>query len=219
MFNFAKILWSFILIWKYPTYVIWVHCEPAVCQPNKNGENQTYCNIKLNENLLGFLDVNSNLAFKYSITGNVTKTVRVHVTRDDIDEIKKRTEARKGCSSDITQCSCSIVSIQKLDTHYNDREQNAVHTSIWQTMIGRSVIDIDVGPDAKGFKNGFYIVIIKMKNDEFCKSLDYDFMIDGDIDIGSKKIELRHHDQLRRQHGFKLHVELRLIYLVNLILG
>ena len=96
-------------------YVCQALCLPDECPPNKMCDNHNYCDILLNVPLSGYLDINSTLVFKYTAQENVAKRIRVHVTRDDIRDVKERTKTMEGCSTDITQCSCSIVSIQRLD--------------------------------------------------------------------------------------------------------
>ena len=183
-------------------------CLPHECPSNKICDNHDYSDIILNEPLSGYLDINSTLVFKYTVKENVAKRIRVHVTIDDIKDVKERTKAMRGCSTDITQCSCSIVSIQRLDDSYNANEKDVVHGSVWQTMIGRSVIDVVVGPETKRFRNGFYIVIVKKKDNAFCRLMDYERSLDGDIDYDGGNTKTRDEGKIPGKHKIPFHIEL-----------
>ena len=133
------------------------------------------------------LSYGSPLIYKYENEDNKAKRIRVNVARKDIEVLRKQTSRREGCSKADPQsvkrlCSCSIVTIQKLDTPFNQFERDVVFDSVWQTMIGQSVIDIDVGPDEKKYKDGFYIVILKKKHDAECNLKDLDLSLDGQSD-------------------------------------
>ena len=60
-----------------------------------------------------------------------------------------------GLLSEVIE-GCSIVTIQSLHIPFNDNERDIAFNSWWQTMLGRSVIDVDVGPGAL-FEDGFFV--------------------------------------------------------------
>ena len=45
-------------------------------------------------------------------------------------------------------------------------------------MLGRSVIDVSVGPNTT-LKDGFFIVVLRKHNEADCKAKEYDLSIDG----------------------------------------
>ena len=90
------------------------------------------------------------------------------MTRSDIEDLRTQTKRLKGCSASVAYCSCSIVTIQDLHNPFNQEERDVVFKSAWQTMIGRAVLDVDVGPKQSTHQDGFYIVILKKRNDNDC---------------------------------------------------
>ena len=75
------------------------------------------------------------IIYKYINMDNKNKRIRVHVTRSDIEDLRTITKKRKGCSASMAHCSCSIVTIQDLNTPFNQEERDVVFKSAWQTMI------------------------------------------------------------------------------------
>ena len=111
------------------------------------------------------------LVFKYDHTENDTRRVRVHTTRTDLNIA----EVKSGCA---------IVTIQRLDRPFHYSESDVTFKSLWQTMLGRSVIDVDVGHNEGSdtpspYKNGFFIVILRKRNETMCNHTRYDVSVDG----------------------------------------
>ena len=126
-------------------------------------------NLRINTKTTAYLSVGSPSIYKFKNKGQIDRRMRVHIIRPDIETLFYQTKNRKGCSKELQYCSCTIVMIQSLDTPFHQSEEIYVGVStLWQTMIGRSVIDVDVGGKEKYFKDGFYIVIVKTKTDVEC---------------------------------------------------
>ena len=144
-------------------------------------------NVSINDTKTPTLGYESSVIYQFKYEKkDERKRIRVHVSRPDID--MSLTNKREGCSkaqgySEVNKlCSCSVVTIQKLGTPFDQTERGALQDSEWQTMIGRSVLDIDVGGNSKDYQNGFYIVIVKKKNDTDCKLNSLDLNLDGKFD-------------------------------------
>ena len=76
---------------------------------------------------------------------------------------------------------CAMVAVQKLRCPFTAQESDVVFRSKWQTMLGRAVIDVDVGGihssfgaltdatmDTKPFRHGFFVVALTKSNDQGC---------------------------------------------------
>ena len=143
--------------------------------------------LSLNKTQRVELEYESSVIYQFKHETNDRKRIRVQVTRPDIGNLTQKTDKREGCSKAVGSnlrdlCSCSVVTIQKMGTPFEQTEREVLLDSEWQTMIGRSVIDIEVGGDSNDYKNGFYIVIVKKKNDTDCKLNSLDLNIDGKFD-------------------------------------
>ena len=130
-------------------------------------------------------------AFRFHREYEEEKRIRIHITRNDIADQEKRTRNEKGCSSNLKYCSCILVSVQKITDknegkEFNFKEKDIVYNSVWQTMIGRAVIDVDLGKDDNQYIHGFYLVMLK-KPKSFCQSKDFGISIDGDNDENSSQ--------------------------------
>ena len=109
------------------------------------------------------------LVFKYNHTEKDIGRVRVHTTRTDINI----TDVKSGCA---------IVTIQRLDRPFHYSESDITFKSLWQTMLGRSVIDVNVGHDPSShslYEDGFFIVILRKRNETICTHTRYDVSVDG----------------------------------------
>ena len=137
------------------------------------------------------LTYGSPIVYKYLNKGNVDKRIRVHVTSSDIEHLRSQTRRYKGCSACLSRCSCSIVAIQDLNTPFHQDEDDVVFKSAWQTMIGRAVLDVSVGPSQAVYKDGFYVVILKKRDDRDCKLNDLDLTIDGKAEEKSTKQKIK----------------------------
>ena len=129
-------------------------------------------------------------AFRFHNEYKEEKRIRIHITRNDIVDQEKRTRNGKGCSSSLKHCSCILVSVQKITDknegkEFNFKEKDVVYNSVWQTMIGRAVLDVDLGKDNQ-YIHGFYLVMLK-KPKSFCQSKDFEISIDGDNDENLSK--------------------------------
>ena len=133
------------------------------------------------------LTYGSPIVYKYLNKGNVTKRIRVHVTSSDIANLTEQTKRHKGCSACFSHCSCSMVAIQDLNTPFHQDERDVVFKSVWQTMIGRAVLDVSVGPSQAVYQDGFYVVILKKKDNSDCRLNDLDLTIDGEAEEKSTK--------------------------------
>ena len=76
---------------------------------------------------------------------------------------------------------CAMVAVQKLRCPFTAQESDVVFRSKWQTMLGRAVIDVDVGGihssfgaltdatmDTKPYRHGFFVVALTKSNDQGC---------------------------------------------------
>ena len=76
---------------------------------------------------------------------------------------------------------CAMVAVQKLRCPFTAQESDVVFRSKWQTMLGRAVIDVDVGGihssfgaltdatvDTKPFRHGFFVVALTKSHDQDC---------------------------------------------------
>ena len=77
---------------------------------------------------------------------------------------------------------CAMVAVQRLRCPFTSQESDVAFRSKWQTMLGRSVIDVDVGGiyskfgnlttaemETKPFRHGFFVVALtKSKKDNDC---------------------------------------------------
>ena len=115
--------------------------------------------VAITQNETSELTYGAPVIYKYVNSDNKNKRIRVHVTRSDIEDLRTQTKRLEGCSASVAYCSCSIVTIQDLDNPFNQEERDVIFKSAWQTMIGRAVLDVDVGPKQTTYQNGFYIVI------------------------------------------------------------
>ena len=74
-----------------------------------------------------------------------------------------------------------MVAVQRLRCPFNAEESDIVYRSKWQTMLGRAVIDVDVGGihssfgaltddtvETKPFRHGFFVVALTKSNDNAC---------------------------------------------------
>ena len=164
------------------------------------------CNKKfIDEPQISSLDLNKDtftklegcepIAFKFEQTHQKHKRIRIHITREDILTQVEMTKNTTGCNSNLDHCSCILVSAQKIpDKHNNEEinfhEKDVVYHSVWQTMIGRAVIDIDIASKSNMFKRGFILVLLK-KPKTFCQSKDFDISIDGEEDMNRAKNKLQ----------------------------
>ena len=98
--------------------------------------------IAITQHQTSKLTYGAPIIYKYVNIENKNKRIRVHVTRSDIEDLRTITKTRKGCSASMAHCSCSIVTIQDLNTPFNQEERDVVYKSAWQTMIGLSLIHI-----------------------------------------------------------------------------
>ena len=76
---------------------------------------------------------------------------------------------------------CAMVAVQRLRCPFTSQESDIVFRSKWQTMLGRAVIDVDVGGihssfgaltddtvEAKPFRHGFFVVALTKSHDDGC---------------------------------------------------
>ena len=76
---------------------------------------------------------------------------------------------------------CAMVAVQRLRCPFTAQESDIIFRSKWQTMLGRAVIDVDVGGihssfgaltddtvEAKPFRHGFFVVALTKSNDQGC---------------------------------------------------
>ena len=124
--------------------------------------------LEFEKDINGTLRSNFPLVYRYYNSDMEGKRVRVFTTR-------------RGLTTRKMARGCSFVSIQKLDKRINEKESDVTFESLWQTMLGQSVIDVDVGPN-RVFKDGFNIVILRRKNDH-CADSRYDARIDSRVDL------------------------------------
>ena len=122
--------------------------------------------LDINKEISTELDGCQPKAFRFHHEYKEEKRIRIHITRNDIIVQEKRTRNGKGCSSNLKYCSCILVSVQKINDKnegkdFNFKEKDVVYNSVWQTMIGRAVIDVDVGKDDNQYIHGFYLVMLK----------------------------------------------------------
>ena len=108
--------------------------------------------INYENNMTNHLKHNIPLLYRFDYPNTTEKRIRVHTTRTD-QNIKE------------VATGCSFVAIQRLDKIINEKESDITFESSWQTMLGQSVIDVDVGNNIS-FKDGFYIVILRKHNDQ-----------------------------------------------------
>ena len=114
------------------------------------------------------LTTDSALLYRFSNENGRSRRIRVRTYRENVPS-----------SLDITE-GCSIVAIQRLDIPFNDHERDITFNSLWQTMLGLSVIDLDVGKTAETpFADGFFVVILKKSNESDCEKKNFDYLIDG----------------------------------------
>ena len=76
---------------------------------------------------------------------------------------------------------CAMVAVQRLRCPFTAQESDIVFRSKWQTMLGRAVIDVDVGGihssfgaltddtvETKPFRHGFFVVALTKSHDDRC---------------------------------------------------
>ena len=132
----------------------------TILQPTSFFSISVYYSINENSSSFKHLDASSK---------SKSQRIRVHTTRIDSRPIN---EVQEGCS---------IVSIQNLDSPFKYHNLDFTFRSRWQTMLGRSVIDVDVGPDST-FESGFLVVIKRANTECYCNGTGYDLRIHGDND-------------------------------------
>ena len=144
-------------------------------------------NLGLDKPTTKKLSFDSPILFKFDNVNNA-RMVRVKVERTDIESLVKQTEKREGCSHFKKECACNIVAIQNLDTPFRQLENDVAFESEWQTMIGRAVIDIDLGENNKN--KGFYLVIIRKRDIEDCmvRGIASSMGDDVDEDLGGYNV-------------------------------
>ena len=114
--------------------------------------------------------------FKYIYDKKEKKRVRVHVKRAHI------------APKDVTS-GCSVVSIQGLDEPISNLEDDKTSKNPWQTMLGQSIIDVNVGEfmtrSRKQRKNEFakgFLVVIRKINEKYCNTTETTESIEYTID-------------------------------------
>ena len=134
--------------------------------------------IRVGEPESKILSVCSPLVFRYNHKESITKRVRVHIKREEVDLVDAK-EVSSGCT---------IVSVQRLDKPTQMSQGGSISNGWWQTMLSQSVIDVDVGPDARFFKKGFHIVAQRVINERMCTGMedenDDDFEVPKEVGCG-----------------------------------
>ena len=152
--------------------------------------------INISSKKTSTLNIGSPIVYKFNNEGVARKSLRVHVTRNDIEILRDQTSlGEEACTGFSQNCFCSLVSIQTLGGHIYQLENSIIAHHSFQNMVGRSVIDVFVG-DEGYFSEGFVIVILKRENDAGCmshKNTDIFARFNGNNDgttdgIGSQEI-------------------------------
>ena len=145
--------------------------------------------IGINRKKMGTLKSGSPIVYKFDNKENTKhRQVRVSIWRSDIKSLREKTQNGEGCSMSSQNCFCSIATIQPLKhlhphsssdsslatAPFHQIESDVIFHSLWQNMIGRSVINVDVGGSNENeFSKGFYIVILKREDDMDCRIGEY----------------------------------------------
>ena len=157
--------------------------------------------IGLGETKTGYLSHGSPLVYRFNYPE--TTNVRVHVTRNDVLSLRKQAEDGVECSDSQENCFYSVASIQSLDVPFSEVESSVRFHSRWQDMIGRAVIDVNVGPFSdNSFRNGFYVVIVKKDTTVNCKKENVHGMNE------KEEIHQKYNCSLDMENAYKFNVEI-----------